>query len=175
MIRFRDYISKFRGYSDRYTLGIVLLIISSGIFVIVALNQIHLLEREKRVLDAQLREIQELRKSLTEVKGVVETMERRIGLTEVRGVVSALEQMLGSLGIKAKSIKTLGENRVNGFIEEDAEVEIEGLDLNKVVNILYRIEHSPAPLKLKGLKIRTTFEDPNMFILNFKASLISRG
>jgi len=65
---------------------------------------------------------------------------------------------------------TLGKE----FTEEDAELEIEGINLNQIVNLLYRIENSPFPLKVKNTVMKTAFENQNVFILNITASLIDK-
>ncbi|MEK7308645.1 MAG: hypothetical protein AAB089_06215, partial [Nitrospirota bacterium] len=85
-----------------------------------------------------------------------------------------LEQMLNSMGLKAKVIKPLEKKQVREFTEEDAEIEIENIDLNNIINLLYKIENSPVPMKIKTANIKTSFENPNVFILSLTASLISR-
>ncbi len=162
------------GLKDKYIITIVSAVALVTIFTLITFNYLHRFEKEKKTLNTQLREVQELRMKLLKIKDVVESREKKIGLTKVAGAVPALEQMLNSIGIKAKTIKTLKKKRIKEFTEEDAEVEIDGLDLNKIVNILYKIEHSPVPIKVKRVNIKTTFEDPNVFILTFTASLISK-
>jgi hypothetical protein len=132
------------------------------------------LERRSNALKSQLTEIHSLRRGIIQIKRMVESKEKKIGLTKVTGVVATLEQILESLKIKADVIKPLGKKRIQAFIEEDAEVEIREIDLNSIVNLLYKIDNSPAPLKIKDVTMRTTFADPDKFNLNITVSLIHK-
>jgi len=90
------------------------------------------------------------------------------------GIISTLEQILHGLGLKAMVIKPLGENKVDEFTEENAELEITGTDLNRVVNMLYMIDTSGTPMKIKDASIKTAFEDPDKFILKLTVSRLSK-
>ncbi len=161
-------------FSDRYTLITVTAVILIAIFTFITFISANKIEKGNGKLKNQLTEMQMLREELIHIKDIVESKEKKIGLTEVSGVVSALEQMLNTLGLEAKVIKPLEKKRIKEFKEEDAELQIENIDLNKIVNLLYRIENSPVPIKIKNATIKTTFENPNIFILNLTASLISK-
>lgn len=111
---------------------------------------------------------------MIQIKDIAESKERKIGLTKITGAFPALQQLLDSLELKAKAIKPLEKKKIKEFTEEDAELEIEGINLNQIVNLLYRIENSPFPLKVKNAAMKTAFENQNVFILNITASLISK-
>ncbi len=132
------------------------------------------LKRENRKLKNQLHEIKTFTEEIIYIKDSVESREKKIGLTEVSGVVSVLEQMLSSLGLEAKVIKPLEKKRIKEYSEENAELQIEDIDLNKIVNLFYEIENSPVPVKIKNVIMKTTFENPDIFILSLTASLISK-
>jgi hypothetical protein len=160
--------------SDRYTL-----ILSTAVMLIVTLTfityiSIHNLKKENKRLMDQHKEMHVLKQSLVQIKDMVESKEKKIGLTKSSGAVFTLEHILKALQLKAKVIKPLDKKRVKEFTEENAEVKIEGIDLNAVVNLFYKVEHSPVPIKIKSAHINTTFEDPDKFLLAFTASLISK-
>lgn len=160
--------------SDRYILIILTGIVLAAVFVFITFVSANNLERKNENLRKQFKELQALKEELINIKYIVDSKEKKIGLTDVKSVVSALEQMLNSLGLEAKVIKSLGKRKIKEFTEEDAELEIENIDLNKIVNLLYKIENSPVPMKIKTTAIRTTFENPDIFVLNMTASLISK-
>ena len=161
-------------FSDKYTIITAALVILAAIFTITAYISINHLEKENKKLTGHLSEIQGLQKELIQIKDIAESKERKIGLTKITGVVPALQQLLDSLGLKAKAIKPLEKKKIKEFTEEDAELEIEGINLNQIVNLLYRIENSPFPLKVKNAAMKTAFENQNVFILNITASLIDK-
>lgn len=162
-------------FSDRYTLAVVTAAILTAIFAFITSTSVNNFERKNEDLKSQLKEMQMFREELTHIKDIVESKEKKIGLTKANSIVSALEQILTSLGLKAKVIKPLEKKRIKGFTEEDAELQIENIDLNKIVNLFYKIENSPVPIKIKNATIKTTFENPDIFILSLTASLISRA
>lgn len=132
------------------------------------------LEQKNRSLQNQLGDIKKMQKELVQLRELVDAREKKIGLTEVNGVVSALEEMLDGLGVKAKRIKPL-EKRISGeFTEESAELEIENIDINTIINLLYRLDNSPMLFKIRDASIRSTFENPDTFILSLTASLIGK-
>lgn len=161
-------------FSDRSALIIAAAVIVIAAFTLTTYVSIKGFERKNKTLTVQLNEMQALQKDLFHIKDIVDSKERNIGLTKVTGVVPALQQLLDSLGLKAKVIKPLGKKKIKEFTEEDAELAIEGIDLNQIVNLLYRIENSPFPLKVKNAAMKTAFENQNVFILNITASLISK-
>ncbi len=133
------------------------------------------IEEENRSLNIRFNEIRTLTSDAVKMKKIVESKEKKIGLRKTKGVVSTLEQVLKNLGLKAKVIKPLKKQKVNIFTEDNAELEIHDTDLNSIVNLLYKIENSPVPMKIKNTSIRTTFENPDKFILKLTVSLMSRG
>jgi len=157
------------------------LLVLSVAIVVIALTAIILsvytgtLEKQNATLRSRVAELRSLTAGVTALKSAVESKVKKIGLTRTGGVVPVLEQMLNSLGIKAKAIKPLEKNKVKDYMEEDAELEIQGTDLNSIVNLLYKIDSSPVPLKVKSSSISTTFEDPDKFILKLTVSLLSKA
>lgn len=160
---------------DRSLLVLSLAIILTALFAIIISVYTGDLEKQNNILRSQLAGLQSLTEGLTGIKSAVELKEKKIGLTKAGGIVPALEQILKSVDMKAKAIRPLEKNKVKTYIEEDAELEIQGTDLNSIVNLLYKIDNSTVPLKVKNSAIRTTFEDPNKFNLKLTVSLLSRA
>ncbi|MEI6206298.1 MAG: hypothetical protein WCP20_05915 [Desulfuromonadales bacterium] len=64
--------------------------------------------------------------------------------------------------IKGKTIKVIplkSEER-SGFIEEAADIRVDGLTLNEAVNLLYRLEKGSRPLIIKKCNLKVRFDDP---------------
>ena len=129
---------------------------------------------ENTSLNRQISNIQELAGSVMNLKSTVDAKEKKIRSSKSRGAVSALEQILGRLGLKAAAIKPLDKKKVNNYMEEKADLEIQNTDLNSIVNLLYKIENSPVPMKINTASIKTSFEDPDKFFLKMSVSLLSK-
>jgi len=128
-----------------------------------------------KVLRGQLSEITSLASGVVDINNFVKSKEKKIGLLKSKGVVSTMQQSLNALGLKAKTIKPLDKKKVLEYLEENAELELEGVNLNHIVNLLYKIETSPIPIKIKSTSMKTSFEDPDKFTLKIMLALITRG
>ena len=83
-------------------------------------------------------------------------------------------KIIEDTGIKGKSIKIVplkGEDR-RGFIEDAADIRIEGLTLNETVNLLYRLEKGSRPLVIKKSNLRVRFDDPSRCDLTLVLALL---
>lgn len=161
--------------SDRISLLLITSIMAVTIFIITMSIIVGDKEKKNTLLKDQLTEINSLSEGLLQIKSIVSSKEKKIGLTNSTGVVSSLEQILKQLGIEASVIKPLEKRHVKEFVEQDVELEIKDIDLNSIVNFMYRIENAPQPIKVKSTLIKTSFENPDRFILKLTASLISKG
>jgi hypothetical protein len=149
-------------------------IISAVIFIISVSAYTGALTKKSLNIKEQIEEIASLSAGLSETKRLVETKEKKIGSAKHQGVVTTLENILNSLGLKASKIKPSDRKRLGEYSEENAEARIDKIGLNEAVNLLYRIDASPAPLKVKSIDMQTTFENRNIFMLNLTVSLLSK-
>ena len=162
-------------FLDRTIMILYSLFILILIFTLTSSVYVRNMEEENKALKIRFDEIQTFTEDVIHMKSIVDSKEKKIGLRKTKGVVSTLEQVLNKLGLKAKVLKPLNKKKVNIFTEDNAELELEDTDLNSIVNLLYKIENSPVPMKIKAAAIRTTFENPDKFILKLTISLLSKG
>ena len=83
-------------------------------------------------------------------------------------------KIIEEAGIKGKSVKIVplkGEDRP-GFIEDAADIRIEGVTLNEAVNLLYRLEKGGRPLVIKKSNLRVRFDDPSRSDLTLVLALL---
>lgn len=83
-------------------------------------------------------------------------------------------KIIEDIGIKGKSVKIIplkGEER-GGFIEDAADIRIDSLTLNEVVNLLYRLEKGGRPLVIKKCNVRVRFDDPSRCDLTLILALL---
>ncbi len=161
--------------SDMISLLLITSILAVTIFTITMSILVRDKEKKNISLKSQLTEINSLSEGLLQIKSIVRSKEKKISLTNSSGVVSTIEQTLKELGIEASVIKPLEKKHVKEFVEQDVELEIKDIDLNSIVNLIYRIENAPQPIKIKSTLIKTSFENPDRFMLKLTASLISKG
>jgi len=159
---------------DRTTLSLLLLIIAAVVYTVTISIVTRDLRSRNSSLTNQIAEMQSLSGEVLMLKGLMQSKERKISASKTTGVVSAIEQTLKKLGIEASAIKPLDKKTVNGFTEENAELEINDTDLNSIVNFLFKLDTSPVPFKVKSASIQSTFENPDKFILKLTVALLSK-
>jgi len=159
---------------DRALLSIIVLCILALITTITSYVSTRNFQSNNNTLSKQISEISSMTEGVIQMKELVESREKKIGSSKARGIVSTMEQILGTLSLKAKVIKPLSKKKLTTFMEENAEIEIQDIDLNHIVNLLYKIDTSPSPMKINSAAINATFEDPDKFTLKFTVSLLTK-
>lgn len=89
--------------------------------------------------------------------------------------VAAVEEMAKRTGIKGKitSIKPLEDRTADGYTDRSVEVKLEGVDMNQLVNFLYRAEHGGRLVIIRGLSIKERFEDRDLVDVTLRASVVT--
>lgn len=128
---------------------------------------------EAEGLRSRLHELSALGDEYRSLKGGIDLLEQRRSLSKVNGVPQAVDDISSSVGLRAKvrAVKAIGSREIAGGVEESAEVQLEKVTMNELINILYRIEEAPMMLAVKRLTIRKTFENPELFNATLTLSL----
>ena len=129
------------------------------------------LERKRAAREAVLKELLPLRAAYRSAKMIADQQAGRISMLRPD---DSLARVIEEIGIKGKGVKIAplkGEER-NGFIEDTADVRIEGLTANETVNLVYRLEKGSRPISLKKANLRVRFDDPSRFDLAMTIALL---
>jgi hypothetical protein len=76
------------------------------------------------------------------------------------------------LSQKVKSVKSTEARDRKYAVEEEAEVELEKVNMNEMTNIFYRIENGPFLLSVRKSDIKTNFENPALLNITMTVDLI---
>ena len=129
------------------------------------------LERKRAAREAVLKELLPLRAAYRSAKMI---SDQQAGKMATLRPDDSLAKIIEEIGIKGKGVKIAplkGDER-NGAIEETADVRIEGLTANEMVNLVYRLEKGSRPVSLKKANLRVRFDDPSRFDLAMTAALL---
>jgi hypothetical protein len=132
--------------------------------------------RESSTMRAKYREYSALAGEYRALKESVSVIERKRTLSNTSTIAQAIGDMTQSLGMagKVKSIKGTGSrtaaNRMN---EETAEIQIEKININEMIQLLYKIENAPMILTIKTVAIAKSFENPQLLDMTLVVSLFS--
>lgn len=146
---------------SRLRAGYALIVLLAAAVGWSALNaRVQALEKKRSAREAVLKELLPLK---------VAYQSARQSSEQLRGRIASLRpddspaKIIEDTGIKGKSIKIVplkGDER-SGFIEDAADIRIDGVTLNEAINLLYRLEKGSRPLVIKKCNLRVRFDDPS--------------
>ncbi|MBF0537994.1 MAG: hypothetical protein HQL03_07045 [Nitrospirae bacterium] len=128
----------------------------------------------KRVEDS-VSQYNSLLSEYQQVKDEQGSLRRRINLQGTGGVLQAIGEVMSSLGLKERR-STIALEAQRSFMElkeENAEFKINGISLNELVNILYKMEHGTTGLFIRRLNMKKAFADPTRFDVTVDVSYVS--
>jgi hypothetical protein len=150
--------------------GLVIVIIAATL----AVRQLSAERRELKLLKEQRKEMLGLKDEFLSLRQRVTAVEGKKNLTNVQGVVQAVDDVFSSAGLKdkLKTVKSAGKREVKDGFEEEADISIEKVNMNEMVNIFYRIENAPMILTIKKATIKKSFENPELLNISLVLSFL---
>jgi len=137
------------------------------VFIIIISLAIRLLSSEKRelkLLREQQKEMIIVKDEFLSLRQRIDAVESKKNLSDVQGIVQAVDEVFLSIGLKdkVKTVKSTGRRDMKDGFEEEAELQIEKVSMNEMVNIFYKIENAPMVLTIKKASIKKSFENPEL-------------
>jgi len=155
------------------------LLISAAAVVILAVSVLLVttslsLKKEGSALRSQKEEMLLLRGDFLELSKKISAVEGKKSLIKVEGIIPAIDEIFRSTGLtqKVKSVKPTATRDKKHSIEEEADVEVEKVNMNELVNVLYRLENAPMVLLIKKTRLKTSFEDPSLLNITMTVGLV---
>lgn len=152
--------------------GLLIIVIAATL----AVGQLSAGRRELKLLKEQRKEMLGLKDEFLSLRQRVEAVENRKNLTNVQGVVQAVDEVFSSAGLKdkLKTVKSAGKREVRDGFEEEADISVEKVSMNEMVNILYRIENAPMILTIRKATIKKSFENPELLNISLVLSFLKQ-
>ena len=133
--------------------------------------------KELEILKTKQKELSVLSREYKLMKENVDFVEQRSTVAQVRGIANAVDMLSSSVGMKGKikSVKVTGAREIQGSMtEESAEVQMEKVSMNELVNIYHRVNEAPMILSVKRATIKKSFENPELLNITMTVSLFTR-
>lgn len=148
-----------------------------AVFIAVLFLAIHLLVSEKKELKQlkdQRKEMSVLTDEFISLRQSINLVEGKKRLSNVQGIVQAVDEVFSSIGLrdKVKNVKSTGQRETRDGFEEQADVSVEKVSMNEMVNIFYRIERAPMILTVKKASIKKSFDSPELLNLTLEVSFL---
>jgi hypothetical protein len=133
--------------------------------------------KEVDTLKSKRNELSLLTTEFSALKVQVDVVEQKTIPSQAKGIASILDDIVSSLGIKGKlkAVKGLGSREIKGpMTEESAEVQLEKVSMNELVNIFYRIGEAPVILSVKRAMMKKSFENPELLDVTMTIALFTK-
>jgi len=128
-------------------------------------------ERKRLARETVLKELLPLKVAYQSARMMNEQLSGRLAAVRPDDTPARIIEETGIRGKGVKITPLKGEERAGG-VEDTADVRIEGLTGNEVVNLIYRLEKGNRPVALKKINLRVRFDDPARFDLALIIALI---
>ncbi|HUO76429.1 MAG TPA: hypothetical protein VMU21_02535 [Thermodesulfovibrionales bacterium] len=161
---------------SRSSIAIAIVLLLSILIIPVFMMQ-RASKKEVDTLKSKRNELAILTSEFTALKGQVDVVEQKTTSAQVQGVANVLDGIVSSIGIKGKlkSVKGLGSREIKGpMTEESAEVQLERVSMNELVNMFYRIREAPVILSVKRATMKKAFENPDFLDVTMTIALFTK-
>ena len=156
---------------------ILSLITGSLVFISLVAYGIHMLSSERKelkMLKEQQKEMLILKDEFMSLRQRIALVEGRKNLSNTQGIAQAVDEVFSSVGLrdKVKTVKSAGKRELKEGTEEDADISIEKVSMNEMLNIFYKIENAPMILTIKKATIKKSFENPELLNISLSLSFL---
>jgi len=130
--------------------------------------------KELKLLKEQQIEMSHLKEEFATLRQKVDSVESKKHLANVTGIVQAVDEIFRPIGLKnkVKTVKTNGSKEIKEGFEEEAEVVLEKVTLNEMLNVFYRIENAPMILTIKKTTMKKSFDNPELLNISLVLSFL---
>jgi type II secretory pathway component PulM len=155
-----------------------LLLITLGLFVLAI--PLFILQKsaakDAGTTRTRLKELSTLSAEYRDRKEKITAIEQNKSQRKVSGIPQAIDEISSSVSLrgKVKGEKAIGTRELAVGTEETAEVQIEKVTMNELVNFLYALDEAPVMLTVRRASVKRTFEDPGLFNLTLTLSLLQK-
>ncbi|BCG45843.1 General secretion pathway protein M [Citrifermentans bremense] len=157
---------------SRQRLGIAVAVVLAVIVAVSAMNgKIKALERKRAAREADIAEMMQLKLRYQSASAGAERLANRLLATKPDDSPAKIVEEIGIKG-RSSQIKPVKGEEIPGYVEDAAEVRMEGLSANEAVNLIHRLEKGARPVTVKKALIKQRFDDPAKLDLALTIALI---
>ncbi len=135
------------------------------------------LERLSAAKRGELNTFNSLREEYLRSKRVVDGLDRRLLSTKGGGSPMTIMEEIGRrlrLSDRIAGFRPIKGKTMQNYRERGVEVQIDGIDINEVVNLLYTIDRYNALLLVKDFTMKSRFDNPDLFDISINIVLVSK-
>jgi general secretion pathway protein M len=174
MNRFQEFAAQIRqldrGTRLRAGMGIALVLLVA-IMLTAANDRIARLKKKRAAREADIAEMLVLKQRYQEVSAGAQRLANRLAATRPDDSPAKVFEEIGIRG-KNSQIRPLKGEEHPGYVEDAAEIRVEGVTANEMTNLIYRLEKGARPMVIKKSLVKTRFDDPSRLDLTLTIALL---
>ena len=156
----------------RQRIGILLaLLLLVAVLLSAANSRISALEKRRTAREADLAEMMRLKARHQAASAGAQRLSNRLMATRPEDSPAKVIEEIGIKG-RGSQIKPVKGDDIPGYVEDAAEVKLDGLSANETVNLIYRLEKGTRPVTVKKASIKQRFDDPSRLDVALTIALI---
>jgi general secretion pathway protein M len=156
----------------RTQLGIALSLLLLIIVLLSFANQrIATLVKKRASRETDLVQMMTLKQRYLSARVQSQRFSNRLSATRADDSPAKIIEEIGLKGKTSQIVPVKGEDR-GEYVEDAAEIKLEGLSANETINLFYRLEKGTRPVLIKKANIRTRFDDPAKLDLTLTLALL---
>jgi general secretion pathway protein M len=157
---------------DRLRLGIAIaLLLLLAIIFSAANDRIDRLRKKLAAREADVAEMLVLKQRYREANRVSQRLANRLAATRPDDTPARVIEEIGIKG-KGSQIRPIKGEERGDFLEDAAEVKIDGLTANDAVNLIFKLEKGSRPVIIKRALLKTRFDDPSRLDMTMTIALL---
>lgn len=156
----------------RLRLGIgIATLLFLAVLISTANDRIGGLKKKLASREVDVTEMLVLKQRYLEANAVAQKLANRLTATRPDDTPARIIEEIGIKG-KGSQIKPIKGEERGGYLEDAAEVKMDGLTLNEAVNLIFRLEKGARPVLIKKALLKTRFDDPSKLDLTLTVALL---
>ena len=160
----------------RLRLGMLLGAILVIVIALSAINgKISVMEKKRAGREADIAELLRLKVRFQQANVGAQRLANRLQATRPDDSPAKIIEEIGIKGRNSQIKPVKGEDIPGGYIEDAADVKIEGLTANEAANLIFRLEKGARPVTVKKANIKQRFDDPSKLDLALTIALIKQA
>lgn len=171
----RDLFQNLQPATRRNLLWLLCLVLSLLVAYSLLSNRVQQLERTATARAATLQELLGLQQRYREASAAAGRLANRLAAVTPEDTPLALVEQTGITGSGSVQLKPLPRQENGATLRDTAEIRMQGLSLNELVNLLYLLEQQPKPVVVDKAVVRTRFSEPARLDLVLTLSLLRPG
>ena len=174
MNRLQELVAQFKQLDSRTRLRVgigIALVLLVAIVLSAANDRIARLKKKRAAREADIAEMMVLKQRYREASAGAQRLANRLAATRPDDSPAKVFEEIGIKG-KNSQIRPLKGEDHPGYVEDAAEIKVEGVTANELTNLVYRLEKGTRPMVIKKCLAKTRFDDPSRLDLTLTIALL---